>query len=149
MAKRAALLSIASIAFGLTISTGTRAQSDDIATGHMNFSAKDMDINRDSMISRDEFMAYGEKMWGMMSKGASTISVDEAAQDFARGNLRFNAKAIDTDHDGTISKDEFMTYGGKRFDMLKGRDGKLSVADATWSFGRGNLHSDGSKAAAP
>jgi hypothetical protein len=146
MRKEAILLSIA---LGLTLSVGAGAQSNDLAGGNLHFNPKDMDANRDNMISRDEFMAYGAKLWGMMSDGASTISVDAAAQDFARGNMRFNAKAMDTDHDGTISKEEFMTYGGKRFDMLKGRDGMLSVADATWNFARGNLHANDSKAAAP
>jgi hypothetical protein len=139
---------LVSIAVGL-LAAGAGAQSGDFATGNMHFNPRDMDANRDNMISKDEFMAYGAKLWGSLSNGASTISVDAAEADFARGNMRFNAKAMDTDHDGTISKDEFMTYGGKRFDMLKGKDGLMSVADATWNFARGNLHANDSGTAAP
>jgi len=114
------------------------AQSNDFATGNMHFSAKDMDTNGDHMISKDEFMQYGEKMWGMMSKGKDTIPVRDAAADFARGNMRFSAKAMDADHDGSISKEEFMAYGEKKFDKMKNKDGMMTVEDATKNFARGN-----------
>ena len=132
------LLTLATLAFA----AGVSAQSNDIATGNMHFSAAEMDVNGDHMISKDEFMQYGEKMWGMMSKGADTIAVRDAAQDFARGNMRFNAKAMDTDHDGTISKEEFMAYGGKKFDKMKDKNGMMTTADATKYFARGNPRPD-------
>jgi len=139
MSKKAKLfLTIATLAFA----AGARAQSNDFATGNMHFSAAEMDVNGDHMISKGEFMQYGEKMWSMMSKGAATVSVHDAAEDFARGNMRFSAKVMDADHDGTISKEEFMAYGEKRFDMLKGKSGMMTSADATKYFARGNLHSD-------
>src|SRR4029077_4027330 len=59
----------------LAFAAGARAQSNDIATGNMHFSVAEMDVNGDHMISKDEFMQYGEKMWSMMSKGATTITV--------------------------------------------------------------------------
>jgi hypothetical protein len=121
---------------------GARAQSNDLATGNMHFNAVDMDVNRDHMISKSEFMQYGEKMWGMMSKGASTVSVSDATEDFARGNMRFNAKAMDADHDGTITKDEFMAYGETRFDKMKDKNGMMSVSDASKNFSRGNMGPD-------
>jgi len=34
------------------------------------------------------------------------------AKDFATGGINFRARAIDTDHDGTISKDEFRCLCG-------------------------------------
>ena len=139
MSKKAKLfLTIATLVFA----AGARAQSNDFATGNMHFSAAKMDVNGDHMISKGEFMQYGEKMWSMMSKGAATVSVHDAAEDFARGNMRFSAKVMDADHDGTISKEEFMAYGEKRFDMLKDKSGMMTSADATKYFARGNLHSD-------
>ena len=127
-------------AAALTLMTGAHAQSNDIATGNMRFDAKAMDADHDGKITKDEFMKYGETMWGMMSKGADSISVHDAAVAFAKGNMRFSAKAMDVDHDGTITKDEFMKYGGDRFDKMKGPDGMMSVADATKDFARGNMH---------
>ena len=124
----------------LAICGGAHAQSNDFASGNMHFDANDIDTNGDHMITKDEFMAYGNKMWGMMSKGADTMSVSDAATDFARGNMRASAKAMDTDHDGMISKDEFMAYEGKRFDKYKNAGGMVSVADATKYFARGNMH---------
>ena len=129
-------------ATALATAAGAHAQSSDVASGNMHFDAKDMDTNGDHMITKDEFMAYGTKMWGMMSKGADAISVSDAAVDFARGNMRASAKAMDTDHDGKISKDEFMAYEGKRFDKVKNADGMVSVTDATKYFARGNMHGD-------
>jgi len=83
-------------------------------------------------------MKYGDTMWQMMAKGAPSIPVAQAAQDFARGNLRFDAKAMDTDHDGTVSKDEFMKYAEQKFDKMKNSQGMISVADAATNFARGN-----------
>ena len=124
----------------LAFAAGAGAQSSDFATGNMHFDAAAMDANGDHMISKDEFMQYGEKMWGMMSKGAPTVAVREAAQDFARGNMRFSAKMMDADHDGTISKEEFMAYGERKFDKMKDKSGMMSAADATKYFSRGNMH---------
>ena len=126
-------------AAALLFASGTPAQvKDDFATGNMHFDAKAMHANADGMISKDEFMKYGATMWGMMAKGAPSIPVTQASQDFARGNLRFNAKAMDTDHDGKISKDEFMKYAEQKFDKMKNSQGMISVADASANFARGN-----------
>ena len=122
--------------------TASAQHPDDFATGNMHFDAKSMDTNGDHMISKDEFMAYGEKMWNMMAKNGKTISVTEAAQDFARGGLRFSAKAMDADHDGTISKEEFMKYSERKFDHMKHSDGMISVSDAAKAFARGNTQPD-------
>ena len=115
--------------------------TDDSATGNMQFDVRTVDTNHDGMISQDEMKAYTEKMWTAMAKDAPTIPVDQAAQDFASGNLSFNAKTMDADHDGTISKDEFMTYAAHKFDkMKKDANGMVSVADASTAFARGNPH---------
>ena len=126
-------------AAALLLASGTHAQvKDDLATGNMHFDVKAMHANADGMISKDEFMKYGDTMWQMMAKGAPSIPVAQAAQDFARGNLRFDAKAMDTDHDGTVSKDEFMKYAEQKFDKMKNSQGMISVADAATNFARGN-----------
>ncbi len=124
----------------LAFAAGAGAQSSDFAKGNMHFDAAAMDANGDHMISKDEFMQYGEKMWGMMSKGAATVAVRDAAQEFARGNMRFSAKMMDADHDGTISKEEFMAYGERKFDKMKDKGGMMTAADATKYFSRGNMH---------
>jgi secreted Zn-dependent insulinase-like peptidase len=124
----------------LAFAAGAGAQSN-FATGNMHFNALEIDANGDHMISKDEFMQFGEKMWGMMSNGAPTISIHDAAQDFARGNMRFSAKMMDADHDGTISKEEFMSYGERKFDKMS-KNGMMTTGDATKYFSRGNLHSD-------
>ena len=143
MPKKAKLfLTIATLAFA----AGAHSQSNDIATGNMHFSAAEMDVNGDHMISKDEFMQYGEKMWSMMSKGAATITVRDAAQDFARGNMRFSAEVMDADHDGTISKEEFVAYSGKKFDTMKKTDGMVSVTDMAKAIARGNTNPDEAKA---
>jgi hypothetical protein len=94
-------------------------------------------------------MAYGDKMWGMMAKGANSISVTDASQDFARGNMNFDAKAMDTDHTGMITKQQFMTYGGAQFDKKKNADGMIPVDDAWKDFARGNMHPKTAKPATP
>jgi len=139
----AVLLAAAGIAVAQT--------ANDIATGNMHFSAKEMDTNHDGMISKDEMHTYGEKMWSMMAKDAPTIPVTEAAKDFARGNLRFSARQIDTDHDGTISKEEFMAYAEAKFSKMMNTDGQASVQDVAKAFSRGNTHpkAGGSEVASP
>lgn len=71
----------------------------------------------------------------LMSAGAAYA----ATEDFAHGNMHFDAKAMDTDHDGMISKDEFMkqheAMWGK---MKKDKDGMISVSST--DFGRGGMH---------
>src|SRR5215475_7687515 len=99
LAVSAAILSLASAA---------HAQSNQFATGNMHFDAKEMDTNGDHMITRQEMIAYAEKTWDMMAQGKETISIDVATKDFATGGVNFKAHAIDTDHDGTISKKEYV-----------------------------------------
>jgi Ca2+-binding EF-hand superfamily protein len=125
----------------LTVRIGL-ADTADFASGNMHFDVSEMDANHDGMISKDEFMKYGETMWGRMTGGKDTISVADANKDFATGNMRFDAKAMDTDHDGTITKDEFMKYGEAKWNKMKKDDhGMMTVDDAAKDFSRGNMHS--------
>jgi hypothetical protein len=122
--------------------------TDQFATGNMHFDAKAMDANHDGKITRDEAMNYGQKMWKAMSGGKPTIPVQEAAEDFARGNMRASATSMDTNHDGVISETEFMDYMGRRFDQMKDPDGNMSPVSAAKAFARGN-QSVASKSAGP
>ena len=114
------------------------AQSNEFATGNMHFDAKDMDTNGDHMITREEMVAYAEKQWDMMAQGKDTIPISAAEKDFATGGVNFKARAIDTDHDGTISKAEFVAFAGKKFDSMKKTDNMVSVADMARSIASGN-----------
>jgi len=126
----------------LLLSTEAQAQtSNAFATGNpMHFNAKAMDTSGDGMITKDEMMAYAEKMWDAMAEGKDTILISSAAKDFATGGMAFNARSIDTDHDGTISKAEFLAYAEHKFDKMKHPDAMISVQEAAKAFGRGNTH---------
>jgi Ca2+-binding EF-hand superfamily protein len=124
----------------LCFACGAHAQtSNAFATGNdMHFDAKDMDSNGDGMITKEEMMAYAAKMFDMMANGKDTIRIAQATKDFATGGLAFNAKAIDTDHDGSISKQEFLTYAEHRFDKVVHPNGMISVQEAAKAFARGS-----------
>jgi hypothetical protein len=114
------------------------AQSNEFATGNMHFDAKDMDTNGDHMITREEMVAYAEKQWEMMSHGKDSIPIAAAEKDFATGGVNFKARTIDTDHDGSITKAEFVAYAGKKFDSMKKTDNMVSVDEMARAIARGN-----------
>ena len=145
MLKMRLMISAAS----LLLASGAYAQSNDFATGNMHFDAKDMDTNGDHMITRDEMIAYAEKSFEQMAQGKDTIPISVAAKDFATGGVNFRARAIDTDHDGTISKEEFVAYAGKKFDGMKKTDNMVSVADMAKAIARGNPSPAAAKAKDP
>ena len=122
----------------LVVGSGAYAQSNEIATGNMHFDAKDMDANGDHMITREEMVAYAEKQWDQMAQGKDTIPISAAAKDFATGGVNFNARTIDSDHDGTISKAEFVAFAGKKFDSMKQTDNMVSVDEMARAIARGN-----------
>jgi hypothetical protein len=140
MIKLQSLLAVAALV-GSAIAVATDPAQ--FANGNMHFDVNEMDANHDGMISKDEYMQYAETMWNRMTQGGKeTISVDEAGKDFANGNMKFSAKAMDADHDGTITKDEFMKYDEAMWDkMKKDKNGMMTVADAGKNFSRGNMHS--------
>src|SRR3984957_3412966 len=91
-----------------------------------------MDTNGDGMVSKDEWIAYQEKVFAMLDKdktgkldAKTFISpsggelVTFATGGYARG-LRTKAMMhkIDTDGDGTISHNEYIAYQIKIFDMM-------------------------------
>jgi hypothetical protein len=91
-----------------------------------------IDTDGDGTISKDEWIAYQEKVFAMLDKNKTgTLDakafVDPSGGDlvsfatggYARG-LRTKAMMhkIDTDGDGTISHDEYIAYQVKIFDMM-------------------------------
>lgn len=90
-----------------------------------------MDTNHDNMVSRSEWLAFQDKLFAMLDRShAGKIDESEymsahpdvasfATGGYASGLLTkqmFNK--IDADRDGTISRDEFINYQRKVFDMM-------------------------------
>jgi len=129
---------LAIAAVSLLMASGAYSQSNEFATGNMHFDSKDMDTNGDHMITREEMVAYAEKQWDLMAQGKDSIPIAVAAKDFATGGVNFKARAIDTDHDGSITKTEFVAFAGKKFDGMKKTDNMVSVEDMSRAIARGN-----------
>src|SRR5438874_2261431 len=104
----------------------------------MHFDAKDADTNRDHMITREEMQAYAEKMWESMSKGKATIPIALSTEDFATAGVNLNAKAMDTDNDGSISKEEFLAYVMKKYDGMKKTNGMVPMDSVQAALHRSN-----------
>ena len=135
---RSAILFMA-CAFTLTYSAASLAEEmASFATGgyarglHSEKLMHKIDTNGDGMVSKDEWIAYQERVFVMLDKNktgtldAKTFVdpsggelVTFATGGYARG-LRTKAMMhkIDTDGDGTISHDEYIAYQTKIFDMM-------------------------------
>ena len=129
-------LSLAVIVF---ICASGASPAQNIANGNhpLNMDVNEMDANHDGMITKEEFAAYGEKIWALISHGASKVRVETASTDFATGNMSMKVNEMDTNHDGFITHAEFMAYGAHAFDKVKSPKGDLSLQDATKYFASG------------
>ncbi len=136
--RRPAVLGMA-CAFALTFSVASFA--DDVVTfatgGYASgLRTKEMmhkiDANGDGMISKDEWLAYQEKVFAMLDKNKTgtldaktfiSASGGELASfatgGYARGlRTRAMMHKIDADGDGRVSHDEYIAYQSKIFDMM-------------------------------
>jgi hypothetical protein len=90
-----------------------------------------MDTNHDSMVSRNEWTTFQDKVFTMLDKkktgkldeseymGASSEVPSFATGGYASGLLTSEMfKKIDTDGDGAISRQEFLSYQLRIFDMM-------------------------------
>jgi Ca2+-binding EF-hand superfamily protein len=102
-----------------------------------------MDANGDGMVSKDEWMSFHERMFDALDKDKSG-SLDEteftgpfnenlafATAAYAHGLMTRNMfTRIDTNGDGKISREEFLAYHHKIFDMLdKKKKGMVGLVD--------------------
>jgi hypothetical protein len=98
-----------------------------------------IDTDGDGHVSKAEWLAYQERVFAALDKG-KTGTVDEkeflnpasgmvtfATGGYARGlQTKAMMHKIDTDGDGSVSHDEFITYETKVFDMMdKNHTGSL------------------------
>lgn len=59
-----------------------------------------------------------------------TLALADDAAKLARGNMETTVSAMDTNHDGMITREEFLKYQAEQFDkMKKTKDGMVMKED--------------------
>jgi hypothetical protein len=70
---------------------------------------------------------------------SARVGLAADADDFGRGNMHFDVAEMDANHDGMVTKDEFMAYGATMWGRMTGGKDTISVADAGKAFANGNM----------
>jgi Ca2+-binding EF-hand superfamily protein len=110
------------------VSFATGGYASGLRTGDM---MKKIDANKDGMVSKDEWVAYQEKVFVMLDKD-KTMVVDEkefltpsgemasfATGGYARGlQSKEMMSKIDKNKDGKVSHDEYIEYQVAVFEMM-------------------------------
>jgi len=110
------------------VSFATGGYASGLRTGEM---MKKIDTNKDGMVSKDEWVAYQEKVFVMLDKD-KTMVIDEkeflapsgdmvsfATGGYARGlQSKEMMSKIDANKDGKVSHDEYIAYQVKVFEMM-------------------------------
>ena len=61
--------------------------TQDFASAGLNFRAREIDVDNDGTISKEEFLRYTLKKFDGMKKTDGMVPVDDIASAFARGNM--------------------------------------------------------------
>ena len=155
------LLAIIACVFGLTHSIVSIADVVSFATGGYARGLRSEELMKKmttgtGMLTKDDWIAFHEKIFVMLDKKKTGV-IDAkgfisanggdvatfATGGYARGlRTKEMMDKIDTDGDGTISRDEFIAYLTKIFDMMdtstthKGMISKEEVMFATGGYNR-------------
>ena len=162
--SRSIVRTVASVACAFALTYSSVSAAEDMASFATGGYARGLrstelmhkiDTNGDGMVSKDEWLAFQEKVFVMLDKkktgmvdakefispsGGELVSF--ATGGYARG-LRTKAMMhkIDTDGDGTVSHDEFIAYQTKVFEMMdtnKAHPGMLGKEEIMFATGGAN-----------
>jgi Ca2+-binding EF-hand superfamily protein len=110
-----------------------------------------IDANGDGKVSKEEWQSYNEKLFAMMDVDKSSalearefMHPPKEVVSFATGGFANALRTqemltkLDVDHDGKVSREEFLEYQSKVFDMMD--TGKTRVLGQNEFFGRGPVN---------
>ena len=148
--KKLVICSLTILVIG-TVHAGLAGADDTVSFGTGGYASalrskatmRMMDTNKDEKVSRNEWMDYEERIFAAMDTNKDGVldkkefvRTDNPAAAFAtaayaRGLMTDETLIkIDVDHDGTISRDEFIAYHKMIFDKLdKHKKGSVGLVD--------------------